>query len=286
MRREKVWAAAVAAGSILLPASLGWAGAPAPGRFTITRTLPDGRTEVRSVTLDELKAMTGPAAPAATAARSASPDSVVFALPAPVPDPVPASAVAAVLEPKPAEAAEPAVRAPPSPRSPSAAAIRAAAAARSGSTVHAPLALSGGWTLAAVRSDGDDDRASLSGDRFGGGAAKPRKGEKSALAVRDGRSFGQQGRFYLYAGTKNRGVGLNLTDHNGAESGGWGSDGVSYDKGGFSGQRSAGVGWRQGDVSTSLGWVHEKNNIKNMWGAPAEKDDRVALTFSWRPSAK
>ena len=103
---------------------------------------------------------------------------------------------------------------------------------------------------------------------------------QALVGVRDGRSYGEKGRFYLYAGMKDKGVGLNVVDHGEA----WGGDGVSYDQGGFTGQRSAGLGWRKGDVSTSLGWVHDKNRINGLYGAPAEKDDRVAVTLSWRPS--
>ena len=304
MRRDTAWAARAAAASVLLFASV-WAAAAgasapsAPGRFTITRTLPDGRTEIRSVTLDELKAMSRPAPPAA--ARPMAGDTVVFALPPPIPDavapaPRPVVAVAAAPVAAPAPAAPSLVafdevtarRA--ATQAPSAAAIRVATANRT-AALRTPMILTGGWTLATrdqVANTDEEDEDSAAPARLGASlpAGKPRKGAKAPLGVRDGRSFGDQGRFYLYAGVKNRGLGLNLTDHNGSESGGWGSDGVSYDKGGFSGQRSAGVGWRQGDVATSLGWVHEKNNIKGMYGAPAEKDDRVSLTFNWRPSVK
>lgn len=115
-----------------------------------------------------------------------------------------------------------------------------------------------------------------------GARQKTKVDARALVGVRDGRGYGGKGRLYVYAGMKNRGVGLNVVDHGDR----WGGDGVSYDQGGFAGQRSAGVGWRQGEVSTSLGWVHDKTRINGLYGAPAERDDRVALTLSWRPAPR
>ena len=227
--------------------------APAEPLVKVIIRSADGREETRMLTRAQLDVMTGRApAPSATPAP-----------PAAVPAPPTRSLAAEVM------------------------AARAEAPRR--------LAVGGRWVAlsrteldAATRVDDDDN--TVSPVVVQGVAPAPttarRKVGRTVLGVRDGRTYRDKGRFYLYAAGKGGGLGLNLVDH--GEAGGWGGDGMSYDRGGFAGQRSAGVGWRQGDLSTSLGWVHAKTNLigTGIFRAPAEKDDRVAFLMSWRPSPR
>jgi hypothetical protein len=235
-------------------------------RFTVTTYLPGGRTEVRRLTAREVAAL-GATLP--KNARPAPPPAEIAAAPAPR-APRPRTTAAAA--------------------SPVAAPVRLAAlpgVEPTHASGAAPLALAARWTAPDAAPDGDGDEAASAVSAPAASApsapAARRRVGKAVLGVRDGKGYREQGRFYVYAAGKGAGVGLNVVDK--GQGAGWGGDGLSYDRGGFAGQRSAGIGWRKGDVSTSLGWVHEKVRV-NLFGAPSEKDDRVALTLSWRPSVK
>ena len=249
--------------------------AAAPPRFTVTRVAADGTRSTAAIDAGELQALGRPRATVA----APPPRPAVRAQAEPTPQRAAAVATAPVLQ-----ASTVAVGAPAPARVTAGTATRRAeakllppetvalqAAARR-------LTVEPTWTSLARRSLAAGAEPGLAASANSGDDKKKAEG-KAAFGVRDGRRYGETGRFYMYAAMKNRGVGMNVVDR--GES--WSGDGLSYDRGGFAGQRSAGVGWRKGDVSTSLGWVHEKNRINGLFGAPAEKDDRLSLTFSWRP---
>ena len=100
-----------------------------------------------------------------------------------------------------------------------------------------------------------------------------------ALGLSDGdKRFGNRQRWYLFAAASGKAVGLNLV--NSGE--GLRRSGLTYDQGGFVGQAQAGIGWRKGPMQASFGYVHEKLK-SHLFGVKSDSDDRVALTFSFRP---
>mgnify|MGYP001556818693 CR=1 FL=1 len=102
-----------------------------------------------------------------------------------------------------------------------------------------------------------------------------------ALGVRDGSSFGERGRWYLFAAASGRAVGLNmLHGDQGWNRAGWTTDATST----LTGDAQVGVGWRKGDMQTSLGYVHREMKGQNMlWGVNAKPDSMVAFSLSIRP---
>lgn len=93
-----------------------------------------------------------------------------------------------------------------------------------------------------------------------------------ALGFGDGRAYGDEGRVYLFAATSGQAVGLNLTG-----AGDWTTDATST----LLGDAQVGVGWRQGDVQTSFGYVHREVKSRHMTrGQRAGDDDMVGLSLS------
>lgn len=125
--------------------------------------------------------------------------------------------------------------------------------------------------------------AGLSLGTEGGGAeagATVRLGSdmKSRLngLVRDGESFGDRPRWYLFAAASGRAVGYNLLR---SGSGGWSREGMSTDKGSFIGDAQAGIAWRKGELQASFGYVHREVKAYDY-----EKDDGfVAFQLSLKP---
>jgi hypothetical protein len=107
------------------------------------------------------------------------------------------------------------------------------------------------------------------------------KAKLGAMGVRDGKSFGGQGRWYLFAAASGRAVGLNLLRGDaGWSHGGWTTDPSST----LVGDAQVGVGWRKGDMQTSLGYVHrEIKGLHTIFGQDAKADSLVAFTFAVRP---
>lgn len=103
----------------------------------------------------------------------------------------------------------------------------------------------------------------------------------NALGVRDGSSFGDKGRWYLFAAASGRAVGLNML-HN---TDGWDRAGLSTDTTStLIGDTQVGVGWRKGDVQTSLGYIHREVKGQNMlFGIDPGSDSMVAFSLSIRP---
>ena len=102
------------------------------------------------------------------------------------------------------------------------------------------------------------------------------------LGIREGTSFGDTGRWYLFAAASGRAVGMNVMR---GESGGWDRAGWSTDPtGALVGDAQIGVGWRKGDMQSSFGVIHREVKGKHMVFGQQTRDDTVAaFTFSFRP---
>jgi hypothetical protein len=101
------------------------------------------------------------------------------------------------------------------------------------------------------------------------------------MGVRDGASFGDEGRWYLFAAASGRAVGLNmLRGDSGWDGAGWSTDPAAS----LIADAHLGVGWRRGDMQTSLGLVHREVKGEHMiWGQETKADSLVAFTFSIKP---
>lgn len=103
-----------------------------------------------------------------------------------------------------------------------------------------------------------------------------------ALGVGDGASFGERGRWYLFAAASGRAVGLNVlhNDTTGWDRAGWTTDPTST----LIGDAQLGVGWRKGSMQTSLGYIHrEVKGQHTLFGVDTRADSMVAFSFSIRP---
>lgn len=101
------------------------------------------------------------------------------------------------------------------------------------------------------------------------------------LGVEDGAQFGDRGRWYLFAAASGRAVGLNMLRQQGDwDSAGWTTDGAAA----LIGDAHVGVGWRQGPMQASLGYIHREVKGQHMVFGQETKDDQVvALSFTVRP---
>ena len=103
-----------------------------------------------------------------------------------------------------------------------------------------------------------------------------------ALGIRDGAaSFGEKGRWYLFAAASGRAVGLNmLHGDNGWNRAGWTTDTTSK----LTGDAQVGIGWRKGDMQTSFGYIHREVKGQNvLFGVDPKSDSVVAFSLSIRP---
>jgi hypothetical protein len=103
----------------------------------------------------------------------------------------------------------------------------------------------------------------------------------AAMGVRDGSSFGESGRWYLFAAASGRAVGLNLLrGDSGWTRAGWSTDPSSA----LIGDAQVGVGWRKGDVQTSLGFIHREVKGQHMiFGQETRNDSLLAFSFAVKP---
>ena len=101
------------------------------------------------------------------------------------------------------------------------------------------------------------------------------------LGVRDGKAYGDQGRWYLFAAASGRAVGLNvLRNGNGWDGQGWTTDPSSA----LVGDAHVGVAWRKGAMQTSFGYIHREVKGEHMVFNQETKEDSVlAFTFSIKP---
>ena len=102
-----------------------------------------------------------------------------------------------------------------------------------------------------------------------------------ALGISDGASFGEQGRWYLFAAASGRAVGLNmLHNESGWDRAGWTQDATST----LIGDAQVGVGFRKGPMQTSFGYIHREIKGQHMlWGVDTKPDSVVAFSLSIRP---
>ena len=101
------------------------------------------------------------------------------------------------------------------------------------------------------------------------------------LGVRDGASFGDRGRFYLFAAASGRAVGMNML----RGEGGWSREGWSTDPtSALVGDAQAGLGWRKGPMQASVGYIHREMKATHMLRGVEGKDDSlVALSLTIKP---
>lgn len=101
------------------------------------------------------------------------------------------------------------------------------------------------------------------------------------LGIKDGSSFGDAGRWYLFAAASGRAVGLNML-----------RDGADWDRAGWStdptsaliGDAHVGVGYRKGAVQTSFGVIHREVKGQHMVFGQETKDDTIAaFSLTIRP---
>jgi hypothetical protein len=104
-----------------------------------------------------------------------------------------------------------------------------------------------------------------------------------AMGVKDGdRTYGGQGRFYLFAAVHGQAVGLNLLNQGGAlQRAGWSTDTSSA----LVGDGQLGFGWRKGAVEADLGYVHRSIHFKHtpIGVTDGWADDMAAVSFTFRP---
>ena len=105
----------------------------------------------------------------------------------------------------------------------------------------------------------------------------------NALGVSDGSTFGDRGRWYIFAAASGRAVGLNMLR---GQNGDWSRAGLTQDATSkLIGDSQAGVAWRKGPMQASLGYIHRaiKARGDGIMGLATQKDDVVALSFSLKP---
>lgn len=102
-----------------------------------------------------------------------------------------------------------------------------------------------------------------------------------SLGVHDGSSFGDTGRWYLYAAASGRAVGLNMLHGDGGwDRAGWTTDPTST----LISDAQLGVGWRKGIMQTSFGYLHREVKGQHMiFGQQTRDDSLVAFTLSIKP---
>lgn len=128
--------------------------------------------------------------------------------------------------------------------------------------------------------------------RFGPGASEDGKQDRAdrlaarleQFGVRDGREFGDRGRWYMFVGGSGKALGFNMRrDPDGLlRRYGW-----SVDPAASVGDIQAGVGFRRGPYTTSIGYV--RREFEPAYGGMRsvdfdDKDDMVALSFSIKPA--
>ena len=103
-----------------------------------------------------------------------------------------------------------------------------------------------------------------------------------SLGVRDGRQFGDRGRWYVFAAASGQAVGMNMLR---SGDGDWSRAGLTSDNSSkLVGDGQAGVAWRSGPMQASFGYVHRKIKAKDqIMGMASQKDEMVAFSFTYKP---
>jgi hypothetical protein len=104
----------------------------------------------------------------------------------------------------------------------------------------------------------------------------------NSLGVRDGRQFGDRGRWYVFAAASGQAVGMNMLR---SGDGDWSQAGLTTDNSSkLVGDGQAGVAWRSGPMQASFGYVHRKIKAKDqIMGMASQKDEMVAFSFTYKP---
>ena len=104
----------------------------------------------------------------------------------------------------------------------------------------------------------------------------------NSLGVRDGRQFGDRGRWYVFAAASGQAVGMNMLR---SGDGDWSRAGLTTDNSSkLVGDGQAGVAWRSGPMQASFGYVHRKIKAKDqIMGMASQKDEMVAFSFTYKP---
>ena len=103
-----------------------------------------------------------------------------------------------------------------------------------------------------------------------------------ALGFDDGRTLGDQGRWFLFAAASGRAVGLSLMGDEGRlDQAGWTTDATST----LVSNAQLGLGWRKGDVQTSFGYLHREVKGRHMTkGRRTGSDEMLGLSLSVKPA--
>ena len=104
------------------------------------------------------------------------------------------------------------------------------------------------------------------------------------LDLKEGASFGAQARWYVFAAASGRAVGMNMTSSDGD----WRRAGMSQDHANaLIGDAQAGVGWRKGPMTASVGYIRRdvkiRQGLEGLMGAGDRNDNVVAVAFSIKP---
>lgn len=107
----------------------------------------------------------------------------------------------------------------------------------------------------------------------------------TAMGVKKGSIYGDQGRWYLFAAVRGQSVGLNMMSSatgGGFHQAGWSTDASSA----LVGDGQVGVGWRKGGMEASLGYVHRGVKVRNApYGASDSfSESLAAMSLTFRPS--
>ena len=100
--------------------------------------------------------------------------------------------------------------------------------------------------------------------------------------VRDGASFRDQGRWYIYAAASGKAVGLNMLR---GEDGDWRQAGWSSDPASrVIANAQTGVAWRKGPMQAAFGYLQRRAKVrKEVEGVDTRADSMVAFSFSLTP---
>jgi hypothetical protein len=105
-----------------------------------------------------------------------------------------------------------------------------------------------------------------------------------AMGVKNGATYGDQGRWYVFAAVKGQAVGLNMMSNgSGAlRQAGWSTDASSA----LVGDGQVGLGWRKGGMETTLGYVHRGVHVRNApYGvSDSFSEDLAALSLTFHPN--
>jgi hypothetical protein len=104
------------------------------------------------------------------------------------------------------------------------------------------------------------------------------------LKTVDGESFGDRGRWYLFAAADGQAVGMNMlrSRDGGWTRGGWSADAASS----LVSEAQVGVGWRKGAMQASFGYMRREIKVDGIHNAETTKmeDDAVAFSISLKPA--